>query len=131
MASGVEIEGLQNLIAKLDNLDNRVNRGINVVLKDSAAYLKEGIEINVNKSKFNGIHAREDVIVTGVKSFGGSRDNSFVQVGYQRVAWRMWFVEFGTMYQKPQHNVTHAIDETGEKVKAEQIRGLRNLINGT
>lgn len=125
-----ELDGLEEMMAKLDNMDDRVNRGINTVLKDSAEYLKEGIEINVNKSDVDHLHAREDVIVTGVKSFGASRDNNFVQVGYQTTSWRMWFVEFGTIYQSPQHNVTHAIDETADKVKAEQVRGLKNLIHG-
>lgn len=130
MASGFELKGLDEMISKLDNLDDRVNRGINTVLKDSAEYLKDGIESNVNRSGVDHLHARDDVVIGNIRSFGGSRDNNYVQVGYQTTAWRMWFVEFGTIYQRPQHNVTQAISTTADDVRNEQIRGLTNLIKG-
>lgn len=130
MASGFELKGLDEMISKLDNLDDRVNRGINTVLKDSAEYLKDGIESNVKRSDIDHLHARDDVVIGNIRSFGGSRDNNYVQVGYQTTAWRMWFVEFGTKYQRPQHNVTQAISTTADDVRSEQIRGLTNLIKG-
>ena len=128
--TGIEIEGLENILSKLDNLDDRVNRGINKVLKESAEPLKNGIEMNVNISAKQHHHAIEDVIISRVRSDGGNRDTNYVQVGYASVSWRMFFVEFGTIYQKPQHNVMNAITETKDEVRAIQVKSLSQLING-
>lgn len=125
-----EFKGFDEMISKLDNLDNRVNRGINDVLKDSAEPLKEGIEGNVNRSDINHLHAQNDVIISRIRTEGASRDNNYVQVGYQTTSWRMWFVEFGTIYQAPQHNITRAIADTSDLVRRKQIEGLRRLIHG-
>lgn len=125
-----EFKGFDEIISKLDNLDNRVNRGINDVLKDSAEPLKEGIEGNVNRSDINHLHAQNDVIISRIRTEGSSRDNNYVQVGYQTTSWRMWFVEFGTIYQAPQHNITRAIADTSDLVRRKQIEGLRRLIHG-
>lgn len=125
-----EFKGFDEIISKLDNLDNRVNRGINDVLKDSAEPLKEGIEGNVNRSDINHLHAQNDVIISRIRTEGASRDNNYVQVGYQTTSWRMWFVEFGTIYQAPQHNITKAIADTSDLVRRKQIEGLRRLIHG-
>lgn len=130
MASGIEIDGLQELISKLDNLDDRINRGINTVLRDSAEYVQERIEINVNVSATENHHARDDVMITRVRSGGEGRDNNYVQVGYASVGWRMYFVEFGTRYQDGQNIIEESTVQSAADVRDAQIRGLSELLHG-
>lgn len=128
VGTGFELDGLQNMMSKLDNLDRKVNRGVNKILRESAEPLKKGIESNVNRSNKDHQHAVDDVVITNARNYGSSRDNNFVQVGYASVGYRMWFVEFGTIYQKPQHNIMHAITETKDEVRAIQVKSLSQLI---
>lgn len=130
-----EFDGFDELISQLDNLDDRVNRGINKVLQESAEPLKENIESNTarhhySNDKYGHGHAQDDVVIGRIRSEGGSRDNNYVQVGYERTAWRMWFVEFGTVYQKPQHGVSKSIPQSADAVRKKQIQGLKELIHG-
>lgn len=126
----IDVQGIDEIITKLDNINDHVNRGINNVLRESAEPLKEGIEANVNLSDVNHLHAKYDVVISRIRTQGGSRDNNYVQVGYDSTSWRMWFVEFGTIYQAPQHNITNAIESTGNMVLQKQADGLRRLLHG-
>lgn len=128
--SSFNMEGIDEMISKLDNMDNRVNRGINRVLRKSAEPLKDKIEDNVNRSDKDGTHAKDDVIVGSVRNASsGTRDTKYVEVGYtSATGWRMRFVEFGTIYQKPQNNISRAIPDAESEVNKVQVEGLRELI---
>lgn len=133
--NGFDLEGVEEMISKLDYMDDRVNRGMNAVLKKAAEPLKSQIETNVNRSELVHHHAKDDVTISRIRMESGDRGSKYVQVGYENVGWRMWFVEFGT-YSKsaggkgitPQHNVTHAIMEAEPEVNEIRKYELQKLI---
>lgn len=136
--SSMNFTGIEEMLAQIDTMDDRMNRGKNKVLKESADPLRVEIrnttpvsEVVVHK---NGeTHAKDDVEIGGIKQGErGSRDHPYVDVGYTKgaggTAWRMYFVELGTIYQRPQYIVTNAIDNASDKVLSYQADGLRELI---
>ena len=119
-------QGLDQMISKLDTMDDSVNRGLNKVLKEASEPLKTTIEKNVNRSsKDSKPHAQDDVVISGVQ---GGKENKFVEVGYESVAWRMYFVELGTAHQKAQHNVERSIDEASGQVRDKMAEGVMRVI---
>lgn len=115
-----------------------VNRQKNKVLKESAEPLEKEIVrttpvSEVVQHKYGETHAKDDVAISNIRQgTRGSRDDPYVLVGYQsggmHTAWRMYFVELGTVYQRPQYIVTNAIEKMGDKVISVQAEGLKELI---
>ncbi|MBP1040368.1 HK97 gp10 family phage protein [Vagococcus sp. BWB3-3] len=135
MADGIEFN-IDELMKNLDLTEQKMNRGVNKVLKESAKPLKQEIESRTNRSdavhKFNDGHAADDVVITNVK--GGMSDEKHLQVGYQKTAWRMFFVEFGTFSMgnskgiAPQHIVQRSIVVKKADVRRIQVEGLRRVL---
>lgn len=133
MADGFNFD-FSEVVSNLDFLEKNVNRGINKALRKSAEPLKERIEQNTKRSengvhKYNEGHAADNVVMTNVK--GGQTDEKYVEVGYnKKVAWRMYFVNFGTTYQKPQYIVEGSIKTEKSKVleiQRQEVKGLMGL----
>lgn len=129
--SDFTLEGVDELISKLDNMDDRVNRNINRIIKKSAEPVRNQGSANVNRSNVDHLHAKDDVVISNIQREGQTRDNNFVQVGYNSTGWRMWFVEFGTIYQPAQHNLLNALTAMREQVIQIQAEELRRLINAS
>ncbi len=124
---------MDQVLSQLDVLDDSVNRSTNRILRESAEPLKETIEQNVNRSdgsthRRGEGHAQDDVVIGRVSMEARDRDYKFVQVGYDRTNWRMWFVEFGTVYQRPQSNIQRSIPQAQGAVLNIQVEKLRELI---
>lgn len=124
---------IDEVLSNLDLLDDSVNRSANRILRESAEPLKSQIESNVNRSdgsthRYPHGHAQDDVIIGRMRMQDRDRDYKFVEVGYEHTAWRMWFVEFGTIYQPPQHNVQRSINEASDDVRRIKIEKLKELI---
>ena len=130
MADGINLD-IQQLITKLDITDKKVNAAVNKVLKKSAEPLQEQIENKTKKSdknvhRYGEPHAKDDVVITNVK--GGAGDEKSVDVGYKTTAWRMKFVEFGTIYQMPQKVVQNSITVSKAEVLRIQAQELRKVL---
>lgn len=136
--SSLEFTGIEEMITEIDSMIDAMNRKKNNVLKESAEPLQKEIErttpvSEVVKHKNGETHAKDNVLIGNIRQGErGSRDNPYVLVGYGSglggTAWRMYFVELGTIYQKPQYIVTNAIENMGDKVLSVQAEGLRELI---
>lgn len=148
-----EYAGIDELLTELDEMQTRVKRGVNKVLKESAEPLKGSIESKINYSRKTGrTHAKDDVHITNVKSENDGL-NRYVEVGYGKdTGWRMYFLEFGTYsgfskayspastHQKKrpaggggkgveaQHIVQRATDDSREKIIAIQKAGLTRIL---
>ena len=131
MADGISFN-VDEIMRNLDLTQNKLNTGINKVLKESAEPLKDQIESTTNRSdgsthRYGEGHAADKVIISSVK--GGRSDEKSVDVGYEKaVAWRMYFVEFGTVKQKPQGIIRNSVSvKKGDVLKIQQA-GLRGLL---
>lgn len=124
---------VDEILSNLDLLNDSMNRSVNRILRESAEPLKETIEGNVNRSdgsthRRGEKHAQDDVVIGRMRMEDRDRDYKFVEVGYETTAWRMWFVEFGTIYQRPQGNIQRSIGEAHGDVRRVQVEKLRELI---
>lgn len=128
----VEVSGIDELFTALDTTIQRVNRGVNKVLKESATPIKERLEETVPvlpspKHPLEG-HARDDIRVTNVKTTNGGLDKH-VDVGFNKTEWRMWFLEFGTINIAPRFYVQKAMTFSRGEVFKRQKEGLMKLIH--
>lgn len=131
MADGIDFN-IDEIMKNLDLTENKLNHGINQILKESAEPLKDEIELKTNRSdgkthRYGEGHAADNVEISNVR--GGRSDEKFVEVGYKKsVAWRMYFVEFGTVKQKPQGIIRKSITaKRNDVLKVQQIR-LREVL---
>lgn len=147
-----ESAGIDELYTELDELQTRVKRSVNKLLKESAEPLKQSIESKIQISRKDQPHAKFDVKITTVHSESDGL-NRFVEVGYgKETGWRMYFLEFGTYghfskgyakasnHQKkrpaggggqgvaPQHIVERSTEETKDKILAIQRAGLIQIL---
>ncbi|MBP1044847.1 HK97 gp10 family phage protein [Enterococcus sp. BWM-S5] len=132
MAEGFDFN-IDEVMRNLDLTEQRVNKGLNNVLKESAEPLKSEMQQNTNVSngsshRYGEGHARDNVEITAIK--GGATDEKYVEVGFnKKVAWRMYFVEFGTVYQRPQNIVQRSITAKKSEVLRKQQEGMKGLLN--
>jgi|GEM_PF-5494417 len=127
---GLELKGLDEMINNLDMTVEKMNRGVARALKESAEPVKKAIKKNTNRSdgqthKWENIHAQDDVWISGVV---GREDDKHVKVLYKNVGWRMYFVEFGTSKQKPQHIIQTSVKQTESQVRQKQTEVLREVL---
>ena len=131
MADGISFN-IDELVRNLDLTQTKMSRGVNKVLKESAEPLKDEIETNTNKSdgsshRYGEGHAKDRVVITNVK--GGMSDEKYVETGYDKsVSWRMYFVNFGTIYQKPQNIIQRSITVKKSEVFRLQQEGLKRAL---
>ncbi|EOS7926181.1 HK97-gp10 family putative phage morphogenesis protein [Enterococcus hirae] len=106
------VQGLQALGAKSEKIENlAVGKAVELVAEE--------LEEKTPKSKNSHEHAKNNVVYTQPK-------NGESSVGYdKKVAWRMHFLEFGTINQVPKAIVQRTMREMEEAVidlMAEVIR---------
>ena len=134
-----DIEGIDELISQLDDLQTRVVRETNKVLKESGEPLKSAIEERVNVSGEDGVHAKDDVHITNIRSENQGM-TKYIEVGYgKETGWRMYFVEFGTYSRfmdgggnkgiRPQHIIERATEESVDRVITIQRDGLNKILS--
>lgn len=118
----------------LGNLDKKVNSSVNASLKKASEYGEEVLKSNTPKwtgSKSKGKrgtymlkHAENSIVSSGVK-------NGQLEIGYAAdVAWRMHFIEFGTIKQAPQaivEKTTNQIDKKVTEIIKEELSGRLEL----
>lgn len=92
-------------------------------LEEVAKDVAEKLRSNVPKSLADSKHLKNNVVIGKADQYGD------VKVGFSKeVSWRVHFVEFGTIYQKPQNfieNTEREIRDTVmQKVQEEITRRL-------
>ena len=137
MSDNLNIKGVDELIAKLQNISVTVDRNVNRIIRESSEPYMEALEkitpYDISDNRRHPQHAKEHIVRTNViRNADGER---IVKVGYDSdVGWYMWFLEKGT-YEKgntkgiaPRHYVEKTIENTKSEVAEVQIEGLRRLI---
>lgn len=127
------IDGIDELVQKLEGISATVDRNTNRILRESTEPLKEEIRRNTPlnapgpKRPEKG-HAKDHVVNSNVKRRDGEK---YVEVGYESDwAWYMWFLEKGTYSLgdpdgiKPRHHVERSLENAKDKVGQMQLDGL-------
>lgn len=129
----VKFEGdsIDTLFSKLDTTVQRVNRSVNKIVKESATPVQAEIERTIPKSEFmkhpEEGHAKDDVRVSNVRTSDNGY-TKYVDVGFSKTEWRMWFLEFGTIHIQGRHYVEKAMVSQKMKVLEIQAKRLKEVV---
>ena len=104
----------------LKKVQQSIRKAEKEALKEAANHVANQLEKNTPKSKDGKDHAKDHVIQSGVK-------DGMAEVGFDKeVGWRMHFVEFGTIKQRPQGFV----QKTQSQVEQEVIEIITKALGG-
>lgn len=124
--SGYSISGYEELLANIDKLGKEADVASRKAVKAAGIEVRDVLEKNTPKQRvIKRLHAKDHVVVSNNKR---DKDTgaSYVSVGYPKgIAWRVHFVEFGTIRQKPQLFITKTINETKDTVRETIASTLR------
>src|SRR5699024_11500251 len=131
MSSNVRIDGVRELLNNLDKTSDDVTKATKSANKKAADVFAKQLQQNTpvgkyEKSQWWGKYkAKEEVAVSNTRTDSVSNID-YVAVGYHKdVAWRIHFVEVGTIKMSPRWFITKTVDETAgeiEKVMADEIK---------
>jgi len=94
MAAELELEGLDALLTRLEQVSVKASRVENQALKAAAEPVADEMKSLVHVSSLEHIHIRDDIQVSGVKTKDGVK---YVEVGPGKATnWRAKFLEWGT-----------------------------------
>lgn len=92
----IQLEGMDDLLAKLQEMGNKASRIEGDALKAAAQPLAEEMASLVQLGDKNETHIKDDIQISDVKTKDGIR---FIEVGPgKKTNWRAKFLEFGTSH---------------------------------
>lgn len=116
----VDFKGVYKELAKLDN---NLNKAVSEAISEATVVAAKQLQKNApNPSQRKGEHIKNKVVYTKPK-------NNETQVGFHKdVAWRVHFLEFGTIKMRPKPFVNRTMKEVENEVaKIIQNAILRRL----
>lgn len=124
----IDEAGFERALAYFSNLNGRVPRELNKILKDSAEPLEQEISRTTKRSSKNSMpHAKDDVTTNDrVSTIDGVPS---VKVGFSTsTSWRMRFVNNGTKYQSDQRIIERSMASKQNEVYNIQKKGVSEMI---
>lgn len=104
----------------LKKVQQSIRKAEKEALKEAANHVANELEKNTPKSKEGTDHAKNHVVKSGVK-------DGMAEVGFDKdVAWRIHFIEFGTIKQRPQGFV----QKTQTQVEQEVVEIITKALGG-
>lgn len=123
MASEMKVEGLDDLMARLNSLGEKIaTRTENKALREGAEVLREGISKRAPRSKSNTDHLADNIVMSGVKQ---AETGKHIEVGPDKK--RFWgrFQEFGTTEMPAHPFMGPALEEEGKAIMNKMADVLR------
>ena len=128
----IELEGMQELIDKVNKLGREGNKIKKAALEKSAAIVKESMEKKAPKSKESKRHMADNIKVSEVENSNGV---DYIKIGPDKgdisEFYYSKFTEWGTSKIPAQHWASKSVKENQKKInetiKEELERGLENL----
>lgn len=120
--AGIELEGMQELLNRLESMGKEGKKIENNALKQAGEVLKEEIQ---NNAPIDSGNLKENIEMSNIKK---NKDGSYVQVGTNDKSWYGKFVEFGTTKMGANPFMSRSFetkkDEVQEIIKDEVRKGL-------
>lgn len=132
-----DLEGVSEVLGKLDTSVRQVNTGVNNVLREGGTVLQKSIQKNTPTGDAqHGKHAKDDVQISSVRT-QAQTSYKHILVGYGPATyWYMWFLEEGT-YSKgnpkgiaPRKHVYKAFNSAQNQVQDVMARELSEVVRG-
>jgi HK97 gp10 family phage protein len=100
MAVNIEMSGMDELLAKVEEMGLKVSKVEGIALRAAAEPVAADMRSLVKFSNINELHIKDDIQISNIKTEAGVK---YVEVGPIKTAWRAKFLEFGTskMTAKP------------------------------
>jgi len=90
-----EIEGMEELINRLTQVENALDEVVDKALNEVGDNVKEEMKSLVKVSDINHKHIKDDITITDIK---GTGKDKYLDVGPGKdTSWRAKFLEFGTV----------------------------------
>ncbi|MCE4957257.1 HK97-gp10 family putative phage morphogenesis protein [Macrococcoides caseolyticum] len=126
--SGVEVNGVDAIISKLESLNVNVKKVKSNALKSAGEIVRKELEKNTPISDEDDIHMKEHVVMSNMKT-ENKTGGSYVAIGYPKgVKHRVHVVEFGTINQSPQAFMSKTIKDVQSDVRKEILKQLKGAI---
>ncbi|WAH38617.1 HK97-gp10 family putative phage morphogenesis protein [Alicyclobacillus dauci] len=124
----LQLDGLDSLVSRLQSMGRVGSRIANNALKKAAEPLQQAMMDNVNLSKYNDIHLRDDIEISRVKT--DSSGQRYVEVGPgKQTAWRAKFLEFGTSKMTAHPFMDPALKDSKDKIMSIMASEIRSGLN--
>lgn len=126
--SGVEVNGVDAIISKLESLNVNVKKAKSNALKSAGEIVRKELEKNTPISNDDDIHMKEHVVMSNMKT-DTETGGSYVAIGYPKgIKHRVHIVEFGTINQAPQAFMSKTIKDVQSEVRKEIMKQLKGAI---
>lgn len=114
MANEFKVEGIEDLMARLNSLGERVaTRTENRALREGAEILRGGISRRAPQSENNTDHLADNIVMSGVKQ---SEVGKYIEVGPDKEHFYGLFHELGTVKMSAHPFMGPALEEDGKEV---------------
>lgn len=123
MAAEFSVDGIEELIAKLETAGQNVNKASKEALIAAAEPIAADMRSSVALSKVDHVHIRDDIEISEVKTKDGIK---YVTVGPVKTAWRAKFLEWGTSKMR----AIPFVQPAGEKNAASTLRIIAEVLRG-
>lgn len=110
----LEITGLNEVMADLQDIPQQTNQAMNVALREAAEVAKKAEISHVNRSDKDHTHLIDDITVGSISTIQGVKA---IHIGpTEKTAWRARFLENGTSKMKPYPFVLPAGNESEQEI---------------
>jgi len=112
--ASLEIMGLNEVMADLQEIPQQTNRAMNTALREAAEVAKKAEISHVNRSDKDHTHLIDDITVGSISTVEGVKA---IHIGpTEKTAWRARFLENGTSKMKPYPFVLPAGNESEKEI---------------
>lgn len=132
--SNVRIEGVRELLNNIAKTSEDVSKATKAANKKAADVFAKQLQQNTPVGKYENAKwwgkykAKNEVAVSNTRTDSGSNID-YVAVGYHKdVAWRIHFVEVGTIKMSPRWFITKTVDETAKDVENTMKSEIRKVL---
>lgn len=110
----LEIMGLNEVMADLQEIPQRTNRAMNGALREGAEVAKKAEISHLNRSDKDHTHLIDDITIGNISTVKGVKS---IDIGpTKKTAWRARFLENGTSKMKPYPFVLPAGNESEKEI---------------
>ena len=130
---GYTIEGYEELVKKIDSLEGEVDKDVSKALKAGGEVIAKQLETNTPTGDSHRLLSLKGNVKVSNTRKDRDTGQQFVVINYSTknpdVQWRVHFVEFGTIRQRPQLFMTKTFEQTQSKAQEAIFNELKKTVD--